>query len=140
MGTAKNQTCPECHEPGSLNTHGDCRRTRRARQKRERGDGANRPAQDAVWPTLARKLGVTLPTLETLMTAPCDVCGETAPETRKHNSAYARKDTGAVVGTICQKCATALGFLGHDPTRLEKALTLLTCGDDRRDAPRNVPR
>lgn len=71
-------------------------------------------------------------TLTTLMTAPCGVCGSEAPETRKHNSAYARKDTGAVVGTICQKCATALGFLAHDPARLRAALALLGSDTDHR--------
>ncbi len=68
------------------------------------------------------------------MARPCDVCGNEAPEARKNNSAYARKDTGAVTGTVCQRCASALGYLGHDPERVRAALALLTSEDDHRDA------
>ncbi|WP_234310294.1 hypothetical protein [Streptomyces sp. NRRL S-475] len=71
-------------------------------------------------------------TLVSLMAAPCDVCGEVAPENRKSNSAYARKDTGAVVGTVCQRCASALGFFGHDVERLRAALALVTSEKDYR--------
>lgn len=136
MGTAKNQTCVECGQPGSLNTHPDCYRARHARHRQarraaKRAEGVT--SAEMMRGTQARKLGLTAETLRRLMSRPCDVCGSEAPESRKSNSAYARKDSGAVTGTVCQRCASGLGFLGHDPARLRAALALLTSENDHRD-------
>lgn len=110
-----------------------CRNLEHAAKQKARRD-AKPPvtAEATTWPTIARSIGVTYETLSRLMTAACSLCGETAPEHRKHNSAYARKDTGAVVGTVCQRCATGLGFFGHDVERLRAALALLTSNTDHR--------
>jgi hypothetical protein len=133
----KQQVCVECGKPGLLRTHPECRETRRARQARDRlkrlKQEAGITAADLNRKYWAGKFGLTVETYVQLMKAPCDVCQEEAPEHRKHNSPYARKDTGAVTGTVCQKCATALGFFKHNPERLRAALDLLTSDTDQRE-------
>ncbi len=79
MGRPKDSICPECNNPGTLNTHPDCKRTRKARRQRE-------------WNASKR----------------------------------------ASVGTVCQRCASALGFFGHDVERLRAALALVTSEKDYR--------
>ncbi len=137
MGMAKDQICVECNKPGSLRTHPECKRTREARLERDRRrrqrEETGVTSSEMTRNYHAKRLGLRTETLVHLMGQPCDVCQSDAPETRKNNSAYARKDTGAVTGTICQKCATALGFFQHDPERLRAALDLLTADTDLRD-------
>ncbi|MBA9050793.1 MULTISPECIES: hypothetical protein [Streptomyces] len=146
----KERVCPECNEPGYLKDHPKCARqraTRRARDNyRAKHPDWNKPRTkkpkshtEYLREVAARELGVAVDRLTKLMEAPCEVCGSEVTE-RRHNSVYARKDTGAVVGTICKKCVTAAGMLGHDLERVRALLALLTSGNDYREAPPNVGR
>ncbi|MEU6633824.1 endonuclease domain-containing protein [Streptomyces parvus] len=70
--------------------------------------------------------------LAELEAKPCEVCDAPPPEAPKHNNAAVRSDTGAVVGTICQRCTKALGGLNHSPERLLRAYALLSRAADLR--------
>ncbi|MFJ8394380.1 primase-helicase zinc-binding domain-containing protein [Streptomyces sp. NPDC094144] len=116
--------CVECNKPGKLKEHPECEKARRARRERDRKSRLKEQgvtSSDRARAGRAKRYGITVPELLDLAAKPCDVCGD-----HDRNSPYERKDTGTVAGTVCQKCATALGFFGHDPKRLRAALSLLT--------------
>ncbi|MFD9904810.1 endonuclease domain-containing protein [Streptomyces sp. NPDC059063] len=73
----------------------------------------------------AEKLGLTLEQYLAITSAPCHICGKASGESGQRNSAYVNRRTAKAVGTICQKCASALGYLNHDPEWLKRALDLL---------------
>jgi hypothetical protein len=53
------------------------------------------------------------------------VCGAERVGDR-HNGIYKDRDSGKAIGTVCQRCAAGIGFLGHDPDRLRRALMFIT--------------
>jgi NAD-dependent SIR2 family protein deacetylase len=74
----------------------------------------------------AHKIGITVERYVEISAQKCYVCGTASADESQANGPYLRRADGAVLGTICRKCATALGFLGHDPERVQRALSLIT--------------
>lgn len=73
----------------------------------------------------ASSAGMTLEDYETAIAKPCAVCGNESADGAQSNGVYLNRVSGAPSGTICQRCATGLGFFGHDAERLRRALSLL---------------
>ncbi|GAB2572641.1 hypothetical protein GCM10027168_01850 [Streptomyces capparidis] len=74
---------------------------------------------------LAKALGMSVDDLNALMDRACDVCGAESGSRRQRNSAYRKGGTGEILGTVCQSCASGIGYFEHDPERIERALTFL---------------
>jgi hypothetical protein len=73
----------------------------------------------------AHRNGVSLDEYNTQTARPCYVCGGEPAEGEQANGFYRRRTDQQITGVICRKCASGLGFLGHDPERLRRALDLL---------------
>ncbi|MFI8452177.1 hypothetical protein [Streptomyces erythrochromogenes] len=133
MGKVKNPVCGRCGQPGYRKDHPACERAerterenaRKARLRRENGPAyyVERRAKDAKLPVEASVM---------LERRPCDVCGAEAPEEPGHNNAYVRADTGAVTGTVCQRCTKTLGTWDYNAERVRAALALMTSETDHR--------
>ncbi|MEW1550959.1 endonuclease domain-containing protein [Streptomyces tsukubensis] len=131
----KVQTCLECGEPGTVRGHPECskKRYKRKRQEQPKRSGGS-PTGTSYRSFVAKKVGVSRNTLTQLSEGPCSICGDLAAEHRKRNSPYVNRETGAVQGTVCQRCATALGFFDHSVERMRSAINLLSNNVDLRDA------
>lgn len=73
---------------------------------------------------LAKHYGVSTETYVAWIGQPCEVCGA-EPRDGHSNGVYASKTTGAPMAVVCQRCASALGYLGHSQENVARALDVL---------------
>lgn len=72
----------------------------------------------------AKALGMPVDVYERNIMKPCELCGaEAKPDFT--NSVYMSRSTGKGVAVTCRPCASGLGFLGHSPERMLKAIELV---------------
>jgi hypothetical protein len=129
-----------CSKCGEIKSHDDfspykparsglaswCKACCRA-QARERYKNSSE-RQDYLWGYKLRKYGMTVEDYESLedrQSGVCAIClGPPVGKFRKLHVDHCHK-TGKVRGLLCNKCNTAIGFLGDDPELAKRAINYL---------------
>ncbi|MDJ0461988.1 hypothetical protein [Streptomyces sp. H27-C3] len=114
---------------GEVKRNQPCKACKAARQAdRRKADATEGKARDHAQDKIRRRaklLGISAGELNALMDRACGVCGVESNAGWQRNSAYQHPITGKLVGTVCTKCASGIGYLGHDPARIARALKLV---------------